>query len=470
MTRSSGWQDRAAGVLLASAAGDALGAGYEFTHPGPDTSIGMIGGGTFNWEPGEWTDDTSMTLAVARVTATGADLISTQGLDAVAAGFAQWFDSDPKDIGHQTRAVLSARDGSAAAMTATARRIPGRKGGNGSLMRTAALGLAYLDDADACAEAAAGVSRLTHDDLRAIEACQLWSHAIRHAVLHGTFDGVRDYLDRVGGDTESYWSPLLDQAESGEPADFANNGWVVHALQTAWWAITHADHPTDARQLRSALELAVLAGGDTDTTAAIAGGLLGARWGASAVPAAWRRILHGWPGMDARDLVRLAILTAGGGRDDPHGWPSVGRLDYAAQGWHTGEGPIRHPHDDGVWVGGYDAVFGADPAGGFDAVISLCRMGSERLDAEHIEFWLIDNGPAANPNLEFLVDDAARTIRALREEGKNVLVHCVEGSSRTPSVAARYSLLLGRDPQDVIGAMPWCRPNPQLWAAAVEGA
>jgi len=104
-------------------------------------------------------------------------------------------------------------------------------------------------------------------------------------------------------------------------------------------------------------------------------------------------------------------------------------------------------------------------------VISLCRMGSERLlEAEHIEFWLIDDGPAANPNLEFLVDDAARTIRTLRAEGKKVLVHCVEGSSRTPSVAARYSLLLGRDPRDVLDSMTWCRPNPELWAAAVGGA
>ena len=116
-------------------------------------------------------------------------------------------------------------------------------------MRTAAVGLAYLDNADACAEAAGRVGGLTHNDLRAIEACQLWSHAIRHAVLHGTFDGVRDYLARVGGDTESYWGPLLDQAEGGAPEDFSHNGWVVHALQTAWWAITHADHRTDARHL-----------------------------------------------------------------------------------------------------------------------------------------------------------------------------------------------------------------------------
>lgn len=44
---------RAAGVLLGTAAGDALGAGYEFTHPKPGTAIDMIGGGPFNWAPGE---------------------------------------------------------------------------------------------------------------------------------------------------------------------------------------------------------------------------------------------------------------------------------------------------------------------------------------------------------------------------------------------------------------------------------
>lgn len=309
--------DRAAGALLASAAGDALGAGYEFTHPTADVTIAMIGGGPFNWAPGEWTDDTSMTVAVARVTATGADLNTAAGLDAVAAGFVEWYDSHPKDIGNQTRAVLSARDTTAAAMTATARRLSGRKGGNGSLMRTAAVGLAYLADNDdateACVAAAARVGALTHDDDRAEQACQLWSYAIRHAVLHGTFDGVRGYLNRVGGNAASYWNPLLDQAESASPQDFPNNGWVVHALQTAWWAISKADD-SDAGHLPAALELAVRAGGDTDTTAAIAGALLGARWGASAVPVDWRRMLHGWPGLDGDDLVGLAELTATTGR------------------------------------------------------------------------------------------------------------------------------------------------------------
>ncbi|MBC7299530.1 ADP-ribosylglycohydrolase family protein [Nocardia salmonicida] len=291
--------DRAAGALLGTAVGDALGAGYEFTHPTPRTKIDMVGGGVFKWAPGEWTDDTSMMVAVALAADEFGNLHDIQALNGVAAQFITWWDSKPRDIGRQTRQVLSARSKSAGQMWARAGKISGRKGGNGSLMRTAPIGLVYLDDAETCAAAAVLVSSLTHDDERAAEACTIWSLAIRHAVLHGNFDGVGDALSVVDA---NYWEPLLDQAETAECASaFPRNGWVVHALQTAWWAITHAD------TLPGALELAVRAGGDTDTTAAIAGALLGARYGASAVPARWRRIVHGYPGLCGDDLAALGV-------------------------------------------------------------------------------------------------------------------------------------------------------------------
>jgi hypothetical protein len=58
--------DRAAGVLVTLAAGDALGAGYEFGAPLPDgTPVSMKGGGPFGFAPAEWTDDTSMAVALA---------------------------------------------------------------------------------------------------------------------------------------------------------------------------------------------------------------------------------------------------------------------------------------------------------------------------------------------------------------------------------------------------------------------
>ncbi|PTR22898.1 ADP-ribosylglycohydrolase [Rhodococcus sp. OK519] len=302
--------DRVAGVLPAAAAGDALGAGYEFTTPRPGAVIAMIGGGIGSFAPGEWTDDTSMALAIAEVAATGVDISTGDGLDAVAAQFVRWYDSDPSDIGNQTRAVLSTRPGSAAEMRERARSLPGRKGGNGSLMRTAPVALACLDDEARCIRAARAIGLLTHHDERAVEACEMWTFAIRHAVLHGTFDGVRGYLETAEPSTRAYWSPLLDGAERGTPADFPNNGWVVDALLTAWWAI--AGTPEGPDQLPHALERAVRAGHDTDTTAAIAGGLLGARWGASAVPVEWSRMLHGWPGYRGEDLERIGLQIAAG--------------------------------------------------------------------------------------------------------------------------------------------------------------
>ncbi|MDV6233129.1 ADP-ribosylglycohydrolase family protein [Rhodococcus cercidiphylli] len=289
--------DRARGVLLGTAVGDALGAGYEFGYPSPETTIAMVGGGAFDWAPGEWTDDTSMALCVARALEQGGDI------DDIAENFRAWFAQNPPDVGNQTRSVLAQTTLSGAEMTAAAASLSGRTGGNGSLMRTAPVALAYLDDAAGCRAAAARISALTHSDPHAGEACQLWTHAIRYAVLRGTYGGVREFLAEVDTDVREFWQPLLDQAQEGQPSDFPNNGWVVHALQTAWWAI-HRSADSD-RPLPAALELCVRAGGDTDTTAAIAGGLLGARWGASAVPREWRDIVRGYPGLRADDLDRI---------------------------------------------------------------------------------------------------------------------------------------------------------------------
>ena len=80
MTLTTAQLDRACGVLLGTAAGDALGAAYEFGPPrGPQLEVAMVGGGSFGWEPGEWTDDTSMAIAIAEVAATGADLREEAG-------------------------------------------------------------------------------------------------------------------------------------------------------------------------------------------------------------------------------------------------------------------------------------------------------------------------------------------------------------------------------------------------------
>ena len=310
MTLTTAQLDRAVGVLLGTAAGDALGAAYEFGPPrGPELEVAMVGGGSFGWEPGEWTDDTSMAIAIAEVAATGADLREEEALDALVRRWHEW-SQHAKDVGVQTRSVLS-RAGRLGISAQTAREasaalheLTGRTAGNGSLMRTAPLALAYLDDEAALVEAARAVSELTHYDPEAGDACVLWCLAIRHAILTGVLD-ARIGLQHIDADRRDMWASRLDVAEASQPSDFTNNGWVVEALQGAWSAITTTPIPHDdpatgvfrADHLRLALDAAVRGGGDTDTVAAIAGGLLGAVYGASAVPAEWRRVLHGWPGL-----------------------------------------------------------------------------------------------------------------------------------------------------------------------------
>src|SRR5919206_3892041 len=104
-------RDRASGVLLALAAGDALGAGYEFGPPlDDDVEVRMGGGGTFGWAPGEWTDDTSMAVPIAEVGAEGLDLRSAEAQDRIAERWLGW-SLDATDVGVQTRQVLSAARG-----------------------------------------------------------------------------------------------------------------------------------------------------------------------------------------------------------------------------------------------------------------------------------------------------------------------------------------------------------------------
>ena len=301
--------DRARGAVLGSAAGDALGAAYEFgtRAVGPDGPE-MLGGGLGDFEPGEWTDDTTMAWCVLDVAASYDDLRDEAALTAIAQRFRQWYDSGPADIGNQTRLVLG-QAGSAptgAMLTAAARDLHERTGhtaGNGSLMRTTPVALRHLHDPAGLADTARRISALTHHDPQAQDACALWSLAIRHAIVTGELD-VRAGLDHV----DAGWADLLDEAEQREPAYFRPNGWVVTALQAAWSAIAH----TPSHDLVGSLDTAIRIGDDTDTVAAIAGGLLGACWGTAALPEGWRSMLHGYPGITAEDLLALVDRAVGG--------------------------------------------------------------------------------------------------------------------------------------------------------------
>lgn len=425
-------QHRAAGVLLGLAAGDALGAGYEFERP-PFDRIEMRGGGLGPFAPGEWTDDTSMAICIAEVTATG-----SQDPDAIGARFLDWYRSDPPDVGNLTRAVLG-RATDARELPLRAAEVfaahPHGSAGNGALMRTAPVALAALKDPDRIAALARTLAALTHADPLAGDSCVLWSLAIERAVVTGRLDQLRYGLAWVPPERRAMWEQAIAAAEREPPDTFTDNGFTVTALQAAYAAILATPVPTEqpARHLQHALEAAVGIGDDTDTVAAIAGSLLGAAWGASAVPFRWRRMLHGWPGLVGADLVRLAVRSVWAGGDDASGWPGTSMVAV------DDDPPRAHPSpgDDGLLLGNLAAL--DEVAGDVDAVVSLCRVGTAQVPAgvEHHAVWLVDRAEAAaNPNLDLVITDTVEAVRTLRGEGKRVLLHCTRGRSRTPAIAA----------------------------------
>lgn len=108
-----------------------------------------------------------------------------------------------------------------------------------------------------------------------------------------------------------------------------------------------------------------------------------------------------------------------------------------------------------------------------DAVVSLCRVGASEItvSGDHVEVWLTDT-PGTNANLAYTLDQAARLVLALREEGRKVLLHCAIGRSRTPAVAARYAVVARKaDAAEALrattAAVDGHSGNPELAAAVL---
>ena len=342
-------------------------------------------------------------------------------------------------------------------------------------MRTSIVGLTRVHDRAGTADAARSVAELTHADLLAGDSSVLWSEAIRLAVTEGRID-LTAGLDLVRPAYAARWAAWISEATGADPRQFPNNGYTVTALQAAWAAITSSDRGDgSAMHLQRGLQAAVRAGHDTDTVAAIAGALLGARYGASSVPTQWRRMVHGWPGLSAHDLIELAVSTHAGGRR--HGlWPSVASMSDPS----IPQLGLPHPIDPDIVLG---TISDLSRVAELDvqAVVSLCPLGLQDIPAEgmsrrdHLEFWINDDDEEeSNPHLDFVLDDVSSALRQFRAEGKRVLVHCRHGGQRTPSVALRYAVDLGVAPElaerSIRQAMPHVRGDGRLWHVAAHGA
>lgn len=307
-------QDRARGALACAGVADALGVPYEARPPLPDgIQPVMKGGGLGNYLPGEWSDDTQMLTVIGTVASKDPNLSGLRARDAIARGFLYWSRGGATDMGHQTAAVLgrarkalaSGRDvstGMALTMASMSlHEATGKTAGNGSLMRTAPVALAYLSDPVGCALAARKVSELTHYDPLAGDACAIWCELIRRAIMGEIVSpAVVAGLVIEGEEDRAQWLTWLDEAMVGEPRDFRNNGYVVAALQAALSALMPMleqlwkGEDIGRKTVRKVLNRAVRCGWDTDTVAAIAGMLAGAIAGLEAIPPEWRKRANGW--------------------------------------------------------------------------------------------------------------------------------------------------------------------------------
>lgn len=317
-----GRRDRGRGALLGLACGDAVGTTLEFQRPGSFEPItDMVGGGPFQLRAGQWTDDTSMALCLAE----------------------SLVDSGELDLADQLRRYLLWRDQGHLSSTGTLFDIGGtvadqlarfeRTGvaidpqpdpdaaANGSLMRLAPVPMAWHHDIEQASEQSAQSSRSTHAARQPVDACRLMG-----AMLAALIGGVAP--EDVFAPEFWRWGALHPRVEAiargsfrtKEPPEIRGTGYCIDALEAALWAVSRAD------DVRGAVLRAANLGDDADTTAAIAGQLAGARWGASAIPAEWQTKVA------MRDRI-TSLADACLDRFMPECRPPEWQHDHVVHGW-----------------------------------------------------------------------------------------------------------------------------------------
>jgi ADP-ribosylglycohydrolase len=299
--------DRQRGALVGLAVGDALGAAVEFQRPGSFPPVtGYRAGGPHRLKPGEWTDDTSMALALADSLAH-----ADWDLQDQAQRYVRWWrhgdysvNGTCFDIGNATAAALGrflkhgdARDAGDPSERAS---------GNGSIMRLAPIPIRFLhlfpDNIARLSTLATESSLTTHASPQCLSACRYMT-----LVLCGLMHGL-DRTVVLSPDWElltqlRQLAPLHPEvatvAEGSfrrrQPPEIRGSGYVVASLEAALWAFH------DAADFETAVLRAVNLGDDADTTGAVCGQLAGACWGESGIPTHWLNNLA------RRDMLESAL-------------------------------------------------------------------------------------------------------------------------------------------------------------------
>ena len=263
---------RAHATLLGSALGDALGATVEFCTPSEiRAQYGVlrkiVGGGWLKLKPGEVTDDTQMSLCIARSLAS-VDWSPTD----IAERFAAWFKGWPIDVGNTCRRGIARyiNHGTVAG--------PFNEGdaGNGAAMRVAPVALATLADGCLLECRAVEQGRITHNHPLSDAACVLIGRLIHMGCTGQSLERLRGEIEDTIVRFPSFrFSPYRGLATA----------YVVDTMQT----VLH--HFLSTHSFEECLVATVNQGGDADTTGAIAGAIAGAFYGPAQLPEHWVRKL-----------------------------------------------------------------------------------------------------------------------------------------------------------------------------------
>ena len=264
------------GSLLGLFCGDALGMPYE-TQP-PEAIPARLEMEEARLGRGTYTDDTQMAIAVCE------SLLRSDGVEEadLAAAIAEAFDPD-RGYGPGTTAVVELWRSGVAPLDAAPRLFGGEgSAGNGAAMRVAPVGLRFAFDPERCVEEARRQARLTHAHPHGIDGAAAVAAAVGAAVRGD------DHLAAARAAVlTADFAERLDRATtmaSGRAWDRAGTlGATVAARDSVPAALLTAAAPS----FEQALTSAVRCGGDTDTVAAMAGAVAGARFGADAIPARW---------------------------------------------------------------------------------------------------------------------------------------------------------------------------------------
>ena len=278
-------------VILGHAAADAVGVPAEFRsrteldkHPVTD----MRGHGTYNLPAGCWSDDTSMTLAALDSLASG-----RVDYDEIMSNFGKWYLEGKYtptgvmfDIGGTCRqAILNYTRYNKKPLECG--RKDAHSNGNGSLMRI--LPFVLYSDFMPCQrlELIREASMLTHAHPRAQIGCLIYSILVTHllhwqskaAIAHGLAHAMQLLQDEP--EAEFYHRMFAPDYLWLERERIRSSGYVVDTLEAAVWCVMTTD------SYEECVLKAVNLGEDTDTTAAVAGGLAGALYGLEGIPQEW---------------------------------------------------------------------------------------------------------------------------------------------------------------------------------------